>query len=348
MLRLTYLKCLFVMILVAVIFKNIRSWFHCTTQKQKMTSSERELCQLTSQNDVRNRSITKHVDITKIIIMATYRSGSTFLSQLFVQNPNVFYAFEPLALIQKWKNRDLIQKHGPTVLREMLNCDIGMLSYMTPGEHKWVFRYGHFNSTFEDTYQICKSRKIKVVKIISLDNLENLSSHFGNDTAILLLVRDPRGIFNSRMHLYDEHPKNITAMENRLNKMRHTCLNFVTNLKFLEKMNKLPRHEQASRPLFKQIIYEEVANNPIIKSKAIYRELNIDFDEHISEWIHNYTNYIGGLNDKEIRNPVSTKRNSRITARKWLHQLEKSQIYDLQNITECAEVIDILKYEPVF
>ena len=37
---------------------------------------------------------------TKVLLITAHRSGSTFLGELFNQNENVFYLFEPLAAIQ--------------------------------------------------------------------------------------------------------------------------------------------------------------------------------------------------------------------------------------------------------
>ena len=37
---------------------------------------------------------------TKVLLITAHRSGSTFLGELFNQNKNVFYLFEPLAAIQ--------------------------------------------------------------------------------------------------------------------------------------------------------------------------------------------------------------------------------------------------------
>ena len=37
---------------------------------------------------------------TKVLLIAAHRSGSTFLGELFNQNENAFYLFEPLVAIQ--------------------------------------------------------------------------------------------------------------------------------------------------------------------------------------------------------------------------------------------------------
>lgn len=39
-------------------------------------------------------------NITKVLLLASHRSGSTFLGEIFNQNPEAFYLFEPLGAIQ--------------------------------------------------------------------------------------------------------------------------------------------------------------------------------------------------------------------------------------------------------
>jgi hypothetical protein len=39
--------------------------------------------------------------VSKILLVTSHRSGSTFVGELFNKNPDAFYIFEPLALIQE-------------------------------------------------------------------------------------------------------------------------------------------------------------------------------------------------------------------------------------------------------
>ncbi len=42
---------------------------------------------------------------TNILILAYFRSGSTFLSRMFEANSDVFYAFEPLHFLDKYSKK---------------------------------------------------------------------------------------------------------------------------------------------------------------------------------------------------------------------------------------------------
>jgi len=56
-----------------------------------------------------------------VIILTNYRSGSTFLGELFNQHPDAFYTFEPLFLLGGNCENQLPLKID--VLQSILKCD---------------------------------------------------------------------------------------------------------------------------------------------------------------------------------------------------------------------------------
>ncbi|MEE6478189.1 hypothetical protein FKM82_011771 [Ascaphus truei] len=97
-----------------------------------------------------------------IIIFATTRSGSSFLGQLFNQNPDIFYLFEPLyhvqqaftnssGRIQKQIDRRSLLGAYRDLLRNLYDCDFYFLeNYIKPApkDHKTTsfFRRGASNA----------------------------------------------------------------------------------------------------------------------------------------------------------------------------------------------------------
>ncbi|XP_038560906.1 carbohydrate sulfotransferase 1 [Micropterus salmoides] len=81
---------------------------------------------------------------THILILATTRSGSSFVGQLFNQHPEVFYLFEPLyhvqlALLPRWaQSRSLAERRvmlgaARDLLRSLYHCHLNSLeSYIRP------------------------------------------------------------------------------------------------------------------------------------------------------------------------------------------------------------------------
>ena len=45
----------------------------------------------------------QQVMTTRVVLLAYYRGGSSFLGEIFAQNPEVFYWFEPLEGFKNWK-----------------------------------------------------------------------------------------------------------------------------------------------------------------------------------------------------------------------------------------------------
>ena len=75
--------------------KNINELAVCFPKEHNSTSVVR----VNTEKNINESSTSwdaKEQKITKLILVTYYRSGSTFLGQLFNQNPDAFYWFEPL------------------------------------------------------------------------------------------------------------------------------------------------------------------------------------------------------------------------------------------------------------
>ena len=75
-------------------------------------------------------------DPTKVLVVSAHRSGSSFIGELFNQNSEAFYLFEPLGAVQETQstlgcNTNLIQK--TCQLKQHYNCNM-------PNYHRdWFF-----------------------------------------------------------------------------------------------------------------------------------------------------------------------------------------------------------------
>ncbi|KAM4747085.1 carbohydrate sulfotransferase 1-like [Rhinophrynus dorsalis] len=113
--------------------------------------------------DVNNQHASLHQHNRKhIIILATTRSGSSFLGQIFNQNPDIFYLYEPLyhvqwtftnssARIQKQIDRRSLVGAYRDLLRNLFDCDFYFLeNYIRPApkDHETTsfFRRGASNA----------------------------------------------------------------------------------------------------------------------------------------------------------------------------------------------------------
>ncbi|XP_036453606.1 carbohydrate sulfotransferase 2a [Colossoma macropomum] len=175
-----------------------------------------------------------------VYVLTTWRSGSSFFGELFNQNPDVFFLYEPMWHIwQKLYPGDAISLQGAA--RDMLNalyrCDFSVFRLYTNPPGKNVSTLGIFGSTYnkvicsqpfcssyrkdvvgmvdENVCRKCPSQKIhlleqeclkyntvviKGVRIFDMNVLAPLMEDPALNLKVIHLVRDPRAVANSRIN----------------------------------------------------------------------------------------------------------------------------------------------------
>ncbi|CAH1798640.1 unnamed protein product [Owenia fusiformis] len=294
--------------------------------------------EITSQNKTRDEKIPRN--ITKVIILTYRRSGSSFFAELLKQNPGVFFIFEPLVPVAE-KHGDLdVPIVGPAYIREILNCRFGSNSFLnqsaTMKGWRWqsVFRGV---SDFKAIPKVCLGRGIVATKIIRLRNIGEIAPFFDEDTAILSLARDPRGILNSRNKENVEYMNQ--TLEQKKNDMKVLCYNMLTNINFIHDLDKSKKRLRSSA-FIKQVLYEDFAMNPLNNTKELYKTLNIEFHEAVQQWIEKNTS-----NNSNWGSVYGTSRNSSSLPSMWRHELSQKELHMIQNITNCSKVIKLLGFQ---
>jgi len=87
------------------------------------------------------KNITKIEQPVKVLIVSAYRSGSSFIGELFNQNSEAFYLFEPLGAVYSNQIGITIPENSDEKISHLIrhyNCDLPNYSY---GEKP---RYGIF------------------------------------------------------------------------------------------------------------------------------------------------------------------------------------------------------------
>ncbi|XP_070555038.1 carbohydrate sulfotransferase 4-like [Ptychodera flava] len=170
------------------------------------------------------RSVDKDVTDTKlskrrrlrVLIHARMRTGSTLTASYFADNPDFFYVYEPGHMIIEYKEMDLY-KDGfdylePTrhelvdFIHSFLHCNFTGRDYFFKSINKNNFQRYYSNITHldlpvreADVTAICLSKRHIVTKVIRLSNILFASAVLKEDhVKVIHLVRDPRGMANSR------------------------------------------------------------------------------------------------------------------------------------------------------
>ncbi|XP_053462642.1 carbohydrate sulfotransferase 4 [Nycticebus coucang] len=182
----------------------------------------------------------KHMHV-HVLVLSSWRSGSSFVGQLFGQHPDVFYLMEPawhvwMTFTQSaaWRldmaMRDLI--------RSIFLCDMSVFdAYMQPGPRRQssLFQWDDSRALcsppacnlfsrdeiilpdhcrllcnqqpFEVVEKACRSYShvvLKEVRFLNLQSLYPLLTDPSLNLTIVHLVRDPRAVFRSREHTQGE------------------------------------------------------------------------------------------------------------------------------------------------
>ena len=158
-----------------------------------------------------------------VLIATTWRSGSTFLGDLFNRYPGVFYSFEPLHYIDhKYgalsDNLDEKKEEHVRLVSEVFKCkpESGYFIHANKPENRFLFKHNFrlwnvcenllmasaacfMPELYLKTCPIFPIRVIKTVRmrVAETENLL-LDPELKDTLKIVFLVRDPRGVMNSR------------------------------------------------------------------------------------------------------------------------------------------------------
>ncbi|XP_062966180.1 carbohydrate sulfotransferase 4 [Cynocephalus volans] len=176
-----------------------------------------------------------------VLVLSSWRSGSSFVGQLFGQHPDVFYLMEPAWHV--WmsfteSNSWMLHMAVRDLIRAVFLCDMSVFdAYMKPGPRKqsslfqWatsralcsppacdmfprdnIIPEAHckvlcHKQPFEMVEKACRSYSHVVLKEVRFFNLQVLYPLLTDPSLnlhIVHLVRDPRAVFSSREHTAEE------------------------------------------------------------------------------------------------------------------------------------------------
>ncbi|KAL7862670.1 hypothetical protein SRHO_G00116540 [Serrasalmus rhombeus] len=329
---------------------------------------------------------------THILILATTRSGSSFVGQLFNQHSDIFYLFEPLYHVQStliphfthsrnMADRRVMLGASRDLLRSLYDCDLFFLeSYIKPqpanhttdklfrrgaskalcsppvcdvlspseaylAEGECIRKCASLNLTL--AAESCREKRhvaIKTVRIPEISDLRALIEDPRLNLKVIQLVRDPRGILASRIETFRDtyrlwriwratgrKPYNLDLTQ--LSTVCEDILRSITT--------------GFSRPSWLRgryilVRYEDLARNPLQKTREIYEFLGLSMEKSVEEWIQNNTR---STNDISARHKYGTVRDSAANAESWRLKLSHEIVEHTQSV--CQQVLEELGYRSV-
>ncbi|KAL5006534.1 hypothetical protein ScPMuIL_015340 [Solemya velum] len=296
-------RCWPIAITLCVLFLSCLMWYKVKDYGAKMSQDFR-LRERPRENRTDGDGKDKK-EVVFVLILAHYRSGSTYLSEVFNSNPEAFFVFEPILGIEKklqtekyaasvgehWnstKTQKGVHKISKSswnssvtlVLENIFRCRLNELpdevirsQFMMTKSRRHEGYSKCVAQNMEDCItlltKICLASKIRTIKVIRLhgknDILMYLMRTYPN-LRLLKLVRDPRGIIVSRKRL-GKRNKSYEQLS------VHLCREMELDIcNYIDVFESYPGRVM-------KIVYEDMAENPYQSIEDIYSFLHQPIQE---------------------------------------------------------------------
>ncbi|XP_011870858.1 PREDICTED: carbohydrate sulfotransferase 6-like isoform X2 [Vollenhovia emeryi] len=274
------------------------------------------------------------------IILTSWRSGSTFLGDVVNAHPANFYHYEPLldyGIVQIRESP--LAEESLTRIISLLNCEYKELDrYLDYGKdyHPWVFNHNthlwrqcqaHKRICWDQRFvsKFCRLFPFQSMKLVRLRLriAENLLAEEGLGVRLILLIRDPRGVLQSRKHR-EWCPAKPDCSDPAL-----LCADMVSDFSAaVELSRKYPRS-------FRVVRYEDLSVDPYKHVQELYDFYGLNFHANVKRFLDTHTkNDMGGVS--------STFRNSKVAPFHWRADLDFEEVREIQKV--CATAMRLWGY----
>ena len=300
-----------------------------------------------------------------LLIYGADRSGTTFTTKMFAEDPQLMTVYEPLWIITKWNKEDSSQipnwtKNVLDLLRGILSCKFAEtaagVKFLSHTSRKWnganvknPFQSQNFCPNWEckklsrspkyaDTVCLTKY-KHSVTKIGEPRTPNSLISSFlpkvflenpDTDIRVIQLIRDPRASLRSRIKLgwmVDWTHRNFRKL------VRKVCSNLVANIKFGRNLGKW-------QDKYLEVHYHDLAGKPLETTRAVYNFAGFEMPDSIADWVVRNTSPSKEELMKESKNIFSPTRNSTANIDKWKQDSPVERIQIIEKY--CKKALDLL------
>ncbi|KFQ63528.1 Carbohydrate sulfotransferase 4, partial [Pelecanus crispus] len=316
-----------------------------------------------------------------ILILSSWRSGSSFTGQIFSQHPSVFYLMEPA-----WHVWDKMYRNSAKVLhmavrdlvRSIFLCDMSVFdAYMSSQKKKsdlfqWetsralcsppacdLFSRSDIITAdncrticgeypFSKVEEACKTYShvaIKEVRFFDLKVLYPLLADPSLNLKIIHLVRDPRAVFRSRENSVAELKRDSDIVVGS-QRTKGEMGPYNTMQVICQSQVEIYKASRQAIPSFLKdryllVRYEDIVRDPLAGAAQMYRFAELHFTPELQKWVHNITH---GKGQGTQAFGVGS-RDAQGVSQAWRKTLPFQKTEKVQNV--CKDAMDLLGYRLV-
>ncbi|XP_015253422.1 PREDICTED: carbohydrate sulfotransferase 5-like [Cyprinodon variegatus] len=314
-----------------------------------------------------------------ILLLSSWRSGSSFLGQVFSQHPSVFYLSEPTWHVwtKGWKSG--LRAHRFAVrdlLWHIYHCDLSVMRSYLSEKHNvsslfmWtqsralcsppacpLMATNHTQclqrcdaqglKKVEDTCHGHSHIVIKDVRFFELESLYPLLQDPNLDLRIVHLVRDPRAVMRSRENSAKALRRdNAIVLEHR--KVPEANVQYEVMQEVCQSHMRINERAKLKPPPFlegryKMIRFEDVARNPLKEINNMYKFVGLKLNRKLEDWVYRVTHGKGQGTFKEAFQ--ITSRNATEVSQAWRVTMQHSKVKHIQEV--CRGAMSLLGYKTV-
>ncbi|NXA35016.1 CHST5 sulfotransferase, partial [Eudromia elegans] len=315
---------------------------------------------------------------THILILSSWRSGSSFTGQIFSQHPSVFYLMEPawhVWVTMYQSSAKVLHMAVRDLVRSVFLCDMSVFdAYMSREKKKsdlfkWeasralcsppacdsfsrsdIITAGDCRTLcgrypFSKVEEACKTYShvvIKEVRFFDLKVLYPLLTDPSLNLKIIHLVRDPRAVFRSRENTVAELTRDSSIIVGTQNtKGEMGPYNTMQEIcKSHVEIYKAGSRAVSSflKDRYLLVRYEDIVRDPLAKAAQMYRFAELHFTPELQKWIYNITHGKG----QGTQAFDIESRNAVSVSQAWRKTLPFQKIEKVQNV--CKDAMDLLGY----
>ncbi|CAL8357634.1 unnamed protein product [Lota lota] len=316
-----------------------------------------------------------------VLLLSSWRSGSSFVGQVFSQHPSVFYLMEPA-----WHVWSQLSNYGARKLkmavrdlvRSVFQCDLSVVDAYLPEQQNVssLFMWSQSRAlcsppacalTPRDRLsdpaecskhcgtkgmrwaaEACRSYShvvLKETRIFELESLYPLLRDPSLDLRIVHLVRDPRAVVFSR-----EHTASAFRMDNSITLDHAKVPEQQEQLAVIQEVcrSHVRIHEKATqkppdflRGRYKMVRYEDIVLNTLEEVNNLYKFVGLEMTTQVGEWIYKVTH---GKDSRRGTFQIISQ-NATYLSQAWRATLDHVKVGRIQEL--CKGAMSLLGYRIV-